>query len=90
VGSLTLNDSTVSGNKASFGGGIYNGLTKEVVTGRHPGSLTLNGSSWVTENTASKQGGGIYNNETLGSTITFGLGWSGAVSGNTPHDIFNA
>jgi hypothetical protein len=44
----------------------------------------------VTENTASKQGGGIYNVETLGSTITFGTGWSGNVSGNTPDDIFNA
>jgi hypothetical protein len=34
-------------------------------------------------------GGGVYNKKTEGATITFGVGWSGTVSGNTPDDIFN-
>lgn len=82
-GSVTLNDSTVRENTAKDGGGIYN-----EGGGRH-GSVTFNGSSSVTGNTAAEHGGGIFNDQTHGATITFGIGWSGTVSGNKPDDIFN-
>ncbi|PJJ05196.1 hypothetical protein BX264_5651 [Streptomyces sp. 2333.5] len=49
-GTVTLNSSTVSGSKASYGGGLYT-----------DGSLTLTGST-VTGNTASVAGGGIFTN----------------------------
>jgi hypothetical protein len=78
--SLTLSNSTVEHNRAEYGGGIENG---------HLGSLRLSGSSSVTENTATEHGGGVYNNQTGGATITYGVGWSGTVSGNKPDDIFN-
>jgi hypothetical protein len=79
-GSLTLNNSDVARNAAGYGGGVENGYL---------GSLRLNGSSSVTENTATEHGGGIYNNQTGRATITYGIGWSGTVSGNKPDDIFN-
>jgi hypothetical protein len=51
-GFLTLNDSSsVSNNKAEYGGGIYNARS---------GSVTLNDSSSVSNNKA-EYGGGIYN-----------------------------
>jgi hypothetical protein len=86
LGSLTLDDSDVTGNTAegsggfvpAFGGGIVNNA-----------SLALNGSSSVTDNTAAEQGGGIYNYQSSGATITYGIGWTGTVSGNKPDDIFN-
>jgi Domain of unknown function (DUF4347) len=53
TGTLTLNNSTVSGNTAVNGGGIYNG-----------GTLALN-SSTVSGNTAFNGGGGISNFGTL-------------------------
>lgn len=49
-GTVTLNSSTVSGSRASYGGGIYT-----------DGALTLTGST-VTGNTASVAGGGIFTN----------------------------
>jgi len=58
--------SSVSGNSASFGGGIGNG-----------GTLTLNDSSSVSGNTASGGGGGIFN---YSATLT--LNGSSSVSGN--------
>ncbi len=89
-GTLTLNNSTVSGNTADFGGGIENG-----------GTLTVNNST-VSGNTAVQVGvgGGIRNNGTLtlksstvsGNTAGFGGGISNfatltlnssTVSGNT-------
>jgi hypothetical protein len=48
---VTLNSSTVSGNTAEQGGGVYG----------YGGTLTLNYSA-VTRNTATVDGGGIYNN----------------------------
>ena len=88
TGLLTLNNSHVTGNTAQDGGGIDNwAFSAELFTGR--GSLTLNGSSTVTGNEASEHGGGIYNHETKGATISYGPGWSGTVSGNKPDDIFN-
>jgi hypothetical protein len=68
----------IYGSFGGDGGGIDN-----------QGSLTLNGASSVTENMASEHGGGIYNDESGGATITYGVGWSGTVSGNEPDDIFN-
>jgi hypothetical protein len=54
AGTLTLNNSTVSGNSAGlFGGGILNG-----------GTMTLNNST-VSGNTATDDGGGIWNSGTL-------------------------
>jgi predicted outer membrane repeat protein len=52
-GTLTLNNSTVSGNLALYGGGIYS-----------DGTLTLNNST-VSGNTANESGGGISNEGTL-------------------------
>jgi hypothetical protein len=53
-GVLTVSDSTVSGNSATFsGGGFYNA-----------GTLTINNSS-VSGNSATSQGGGVYSNGSL-------------------------
>ena len=49
-GTLTITTSTVSGNEANEGGGIYNDA----------GTLTLTNST-ISDNTASQRGGGIYN-----------------------------
>ncbi len=75
-GSLALSNSTITGNSGYNGGGINN-----------QGALALNGSSSVSENTASEHGGGIFN--TQGATISYGTGWTGTVSGNIPDDIFS-
>ena len=86
-GSATLTNSNVAENVVTRnedfgfggdGGGIYNARL-----------LTLDGSSSVTGNTADDHGGGIYNLASQGATITYGVGWTGTVSGNTPDDIFN-
>ena len=53
VGALTVISSTVSGNMAPFGGGIYNG-----------GGLTIVNST-LSGNTASSEGAGVYNAATL-------------------------
>ncbi len=68
TGTLTLNSSTVSGNTAGFGGGIYN---------RGDGTLELN-TSTVSANTATTNGGGIYNEDR--GTLTLN---GSTVSGNT-------
>ena len=96
-GLVTLNNSNVAENEATpclhcFGavqGGRGGGIENEAFPGEYQGSLILNGSSSVTENTATEHGGGILNHRSEGATITFGLGWIGTVSGNTPDDIFN-
>jgi hypothetical protein len=66
-GTLTLTNSTVSGNTAGFGAGIYNAN----------GRLTL-ANSTVSGNTAGTGGGGIYNAN--GGTLTL---TNSTVSGNT-------
>jgi fibronectin-binding autotransporter adhesin len=53
VGTLTVNDSTLSGNSASEGGGIYN-----------DGTLTVSDSTFA-DNSASEAGAGIYNTNIL-------------------------
>ena len=65
-GTLTLTNSTVSGNSAGYGGGIFNAGT---------GTLTLTNST-VSANTATNSGGGIYNggDATLANTIVAGNG----------------
>ena len=68
AGTLTLNDSTISGNTAQFGGGIDN---------NKGGTLTLNNST-ISGNTAAGSGGGIFND--VGSTLTLN---NSTVSGNT-------
>jgi hypothetical protein len=103
AGQVTLDDSIIAGNSATgheieqreipegYGGGIYNVTGSPFHGPEEPKPLlTLNGSSSVFENTAAKQGGGIYNNQTGGATITFGSKWTGSVSGNEPDNIFNA
>ncbi len=69
LGTLTLNDSTVSNNSCSvnWGGGISN----------WGGTLTLNDST-VTGNTAAFAGGGIYNLFSGSLTVT-----NSTISGNT-------
>ena len=51
AGTVTLTNSTVSGNSARNGGGIYN----------QGGALTLLTNSTVSGNSADNSGGGIYN-----------------------------
>ena len=51
TGNLTLKDLNVTGGSAEYGGGIYNDR----------GTVTLNGTSSVHNNTADIKGGGIYN-----------------------------
>ena len=98
VGTLTVNSSTVSGNRASNGGGINNSggvaiLNSTTVTGNQAdfgggiyngsGSVTLQ-SSLVTQNTAvaTGGGGGIYNN---GATVVL---ISSVVTANDPDNCF--
>ncbi len=71
---ITMNgDSSVSGNDAVDGGGIY-------VDNFH---LVLSGASIITSNVASGSGGGVkFNGSSAGATIA--SGWTGSVSGNTP------
>ena len=87
---LTLTGSTVSGNSAIFGGGLFNrGGTLTVIDSEisgnsatfdggglwnYSGSLTVSGST-VTGNSAIRDGGGLFNREggtltVAGSTIT--------------------
>ena len=92
TGTLTLINSTVSGNVASQGGGIYNGsgtltLTNSTVSGNSANSgggiynpffgLTIVTNSTVTGNAASNGGGGI-SNDTGILTLT-----NSTVSGNS-------
>ena len=74
-GTIILNNSTVSGNTATYytGGGIYN----------NHGTLTLNNST-VSGNTATYGGGGIFNR--FGGTTTLN---NSTVSGNLGGGIFN-
>lgn len=72
-GIVDLDDTIIAGNTATSGGGIYNLF----------GSMTTNGSTFVTDNTAESafdSGGGIFDNTSGGLT---GL-WS--ASGNSPND----
>jgi hypothetical protein len=72
AGTLTLNSSSVSQNTSLVGPGIVN----------YGGTVTLNGSSTVTGNTALANGGGIYNGfNDSGGTVTLNGGSS--VNGNT-------
>ncbi|MCB9135267.1 MAG: hypothetical protein H6636_07560 [Anaerolineales bacterium] len=60
-GTITINNSTLTGNSAEWGGGLYNF-----------GSMVLNNST-VSGNSAGSKGGGLYNTGTLtlnNSTIT--------------------
>jgi len=71
---LTIQNSTLSSNSASFGGGIYNNLS----------TLTIQNST-ISSNTAGVYGGGVYNNlstltilnSTLSSNRVFGVGGGG-------------
>jgi hypothetical protein len=81
-GTVVLNDnSRVVGNVASLGGGIYN------ANGLGPASVTMNGVSKITENTATGgQGGGVYSEPE--STVT--LNDSSSITGNIPDNCFPA
>ena len=94
LGTVTLNDSTVSHNVAGLGGGIasdgtvtLNDSTVRDNTGHGGGggilsfgTVTANGSSRIADNTATdSDAGGVYN---LG-TVT--LNDSAAITGNTAH-----
>src|SRR5262249_44375668 len=73
-GPLTTTGSTISGNSAALGGGIYNdGDTTSA-------SLTLVNST-ISGNSASTDGGGLYNKGAVGGTATLGL-TNSTVSGN--------
>jgi len=71
--------SSITGNNATSGGGIYN-----------RGTVTLQGSSSITGNNATSGGGGIYNynyDGTVRACNSSGVNeWTGAISPNTPDD----
>ncbi len=88
VGTLTLTNSTISGNTAGWGGGIDNSgtltITNSTISGNtagwgggidNSGTLTITNST-ISGNTADWRGGGIENGGTL--TIT-----NSTISGNT-------
>lgn len=56
---MTINNCSITGNRANGGGGIYN-LGK---------SLTINGST-ISDNTANFDGGGLYNTGNVTATLT--------------------
>jgi hypothetical protein len=97
-GTLDLIESTVSGNSANGGGGIYNDggtlrlsnseISENTATGGggiynffSSATVVFDAASRVSGNTASLNGGGIYN---TGGTVT--LVSSANVSGNTPNN----
>jgi LPXTG-site transpeptidase (sortase) family protein len=89
-GTLTITDSTISGNYAiSLGGGIYNNGTLTITDSTISGNTALNGggiynntgtasitNSTISGNSAAVNAGGIYNDSSL--TIT-----NNTISGNT-------
>jgi hypothetical protein len=82
AGTLTLTNSSVSQNFSLAGSGILN----------FGGTVTLNGSSTVTGNTAQRFGGGIYNGfNGSGGTVTLNGGSSvtGNTAGETGGGIYN-
>jgi hypothetical protein len=74
-GTVSLDDSTVTGNSATVnGGGVFDTV----------GTFSLIGNSTVTANAARQNGGGIFNS---GGTLVNCI--SGAnVTANIPNDIF--
>jgi hypothetical protein len=83
-GTLTLIDSTVSGNTATRRGG---GIVNQTPTGGPSAVLTLSGTSAITHNRAISDptvnlGGGIWIRG--GATVSATADWTGSVSGNTP------
>ena len=79
-GTLTITGSTLSGNSAYYGGGIYN---------TEGGTLTVTGST-LSGNSASYQGGGIINSGQVSTMLTIS---DSTLSGNSATDgggIFNA
>jgi predicted outer membrane repeat protein len=93
-GTLALNNNTITGNTAGWGGGIHNlgtlTLNNNTITGNTAnivgggifnggtGTLTLTNNT-ITGNTASNTGGGIYN----GGTLTLN---NNTITGNTASD----
>ena len=51
-GTASIGSSTVSGNTAESGGGIWNGLAA---------TLTVNNNTTIAGNTSNQNGGGLYN-----------------------------
>ena len=82
---VVLNDnSQVVGNVALLGGGIYNAGSS---SGLGPASVTMNGVSKITGNTATGgQGGGVYSEPE--STVT--MNDSSSITGNIPDNCFPA
>jgi len=89
---ITLETSTLSGNFASNGGGIFNNvsgtatITNSTISGNsggyggginNSGTLTVNNST-ISGNSISNQGGGIYNNNNASLTVT-----NSTISGNS-------
>ena len=65
-GTLTLTNSTLSGNSGGYGGGIYNGgtltMTSSTVSNNNgPISISNKGAMTVTSSTVSNNSGGIFN-----------------------------
>ena len=72
---MTVNGaSSISGNKANYGGGIFNA-----------GTLTATGGNTISKNAATKNGGGIYN---MGTLLPDAFDKS-QVHDNTPNQIYS-
>ena len=73
AGNLALSGGTIQNNSAEFGGGVYNDPACEV--------MALMGRAKIQSNTATRQGGGIYNGKASGANKLAMMG--GIVTNNT-------
>ncbi len=73
---MTVSNSTLTGNSADAGGGIYNN-----------GTMTVSGST-MSGNSAASVGGGIYNTNSFSATVT--VENSSTITGNTAPVGFGA
>ena len=78
---LTITDTQITGNQGKYGGGLYLNANTFAV------SLTLEGTTSITSNTAAQNGGGIYSNADCCPVTVTGAGTR--VSGNSPDQCFS-
>jgi hypothetical protein len=100
-GTLVLVDSKVSGNTSAFRGGGVTSYLRLVQANPVSGYTILSGTSSITSNSATDQGGGVWANDVRSLVAADGSAtysdpisgetlpaWSGSVSGNAPDQCF--
>jgi hypothetical protein len=80
-GAMTLIDTAITGNSASFRGG---GLVNQTPDGEPPAVVALRGSTTVSHNQADDRGGGLFDRNGAYDVT----GWTGSIFQNTPDDCF--